>query len=706
MTDVGSAEVEVTGDVRNFARQTERELNSQLARIDLDDVKVDIDTDAARRSGEKAGRQIGDGVRKGSDESLNKNKGGFASSLKKAFTPNPALFDSLRAPFAAALSTPAVAAAIAVAGTVALAFVGAFAAALATAGLGAVFLGVGAAALFGAKKSRDDAQKDLDAAEERVRKAEQRAQSGTAASKRSLADARAELAKAQEQVAKNQAFEKLDSSLTKLGNTLQTVAQKAAQPLLKPFNEAIQTLDKALVRIGPLLTTIFAGLAPAIGPLTQGIVGFVEEFLKVLTADPATLIGMKDALIALGANLPRIGTALGTLFALFASNENNVRNIGLLFGLLEVAIGQIATTITILSTVLDALVVAWNAVGSAISAAVGWITGTAIPAITSAASAVGAFFQGIGSAIAGFFTAAVQFFVDLPGRIMAAVAALPGLIGTFFSTMFDHAITVIGIGIGAAIALFLGLPGLIVSAIQALPGLVATVFTALWARARAIVSAGISAVVSFFAQLPGRARGAISALVGAVSSVISAAANAARTQATNLVNGAVNIIRNLPGKIRSALSSVRSAVTGAFAGAGGWLLSAGRRIIDGLVSGIKAGFGRVQGMLSSLTSMLPSWKGPAEVDRKILEQSGRLVMQGFDTGLRSGFRDIEKTLGDLTGDLPGFTAGPVRGGDGATARGNTYLTIEKIEISATDRAGGEEAAEAILERLGAATLAR
>ena len=180
--DVGRAEVEVTGDVRNFARQTERDLDAALSKINLS------------KSSEGVGRSVGQGIRKGTEEDLSGSRGRISGFLKKAFTPDPGMFQALRAPFAAALSTPITAAVVAVAGTAALAFIAAFGAAIATAGLGAVFLGIGAAALFGAKQSRDEAQKDLDAAEERVRKAQQRAKSGTAAAKRSLADAREELA--------------------------------------------------------------------------------------------------------------------------------------------------------------------------------------------------------------------------------------------------------------------------------------------------------------------------------------------------------------------------------------------------------------------------------------------------------------------------------------------------------------------------------
>lgn len=735
VADVGRAEIEVVGDVRNFARQTERDLDAALSKIKLDPIKVEADTDAARKSGRDAGKAFSDSA----GDETRRNKGRISSALKEAFTPHPGMFAALRAPFAAALSTPIGAAVVAVAGTAALAFVGAFTAAIATAGLGAIFLGIGAAALFGAKQSRDEAQKDLEAAEESVRKAQQRAKSGTASAKRSLAEARVELAKAQAAVEDNAAFVKLDSSLAKLGDTLKNVGKSAAAPLMGPFTDAINLLSDKALELTPVLHDIFTGLAPAIVPLTEGLAGFVEEFLKVLTADPKTLEGMRDALIALGDNLPRLGAALGQMFAIFASNENNVRNIGLLFGLLEMALFQLGSTIHGLSKVLDGLIIAWNAIKDAGAATIDWITGTAVPAIVGAAQAVGRFFAAIPgvissawSAVTGFFSGAfsaissfvsnvvtsiVGFFTALPGRIVAAITALPGMIGAFFSNMISNIAFLIGFGIGTIVSFFVNLPGRILAAIRAIPGLVAGVFTSVWNTARAIVSAGISAVIGFFIQLPGRARSAISSLIGIVSSIFSSAAGSARSGASNIVNGAIAIVRGLPGKIKSALSTVRSSVLSAFAGAGSWLVSAGSNIIAGVKNGITNAIGGavdaarnaakriVDGFKSALKIGSPSKLAEMEIGAPITQGIARGVIRDMvlvDKAIRKIIPSVTKP--DIGIAVP---AGRPRGGDGASL-GMVHVTIQSgaIIIQGQGRQAGQEAAEAILERLGAATLAR
>jgi hypothetical protein len=116
----------------------------------------------------------------------------------------------------------------------------------------------------------------------------------------------------------------------------------------------------------------------------------------------------------------------------------------------------------------------------------------------------------------------------------------------------------------------------------------------------------------------------------------------------------------------------------------------------------------VRGLLNDLTSMLPDWKGPAEVDRKILHDSGRMVMAGFESGLTSQFDSVKRTLAGLTSDLPSVSlpSGSARGGDGAsmnTPSGGRTITVTlgpgSIVIQGSGAAAGQEAAEALLEAL-------
>jgi hypothetical protein len=242
------------------------------------------------------------------------------------------------------------------------------------------------------------------------------------------------------------------------------------------------------------------------------------------------------------------------------------------------------------------------------------------------------------------------------------------------------------------------------------------VFNATWNAAKAIVSAGVAAILFLLVALPQRALGALTSLIGVVRSVFTSAAGAARSGASSVVTGAISVLLNLPGRIRSALSTVRSAVTGAFAGAAGWLVSAGRNIIAGVRNGIVSAIGgAVAAARNAAKRIVDGFKSALSIGSpsKVMEtEVGRWIPAGVADGIRKNMKPIKTQIDavvgpDLLGDLPKFLGPRPRGGDGS-ALGGLHVTIQAgaIVIQGQGREAGREAAEAILERLGAATLAR
>ena len=61
--------------------------------------------------------------------------------------------------------------------------------------------------------------------------------------------------------------------------------------------------------------------------------------------------------------------------------------------------------------------------------------------------------------------------------------------------------------------------------------------------------------------------------------------------------------------------------------------------------------GSVRSKLSELTSMIPSWKGPAPVDKVLLTPAGEMIMQGLIKGLESQYGAVRDSLRGLTEDL-------------------------------------------------------
>jgi hypothetical protein len=630
VTDVGSARVEVTADVRGFARDTQRKLDAALSRLRLKEkVKVDVDEDHADRSFM--------GLARSAAQRLTEGLSGAFNSLGSTLAPvagaaGAALGVTLAVALAAAV-VPALAAALtAVAGL----------------GLGAGLLGLGAFALKDVKS--------------------------------------------------------LQKALGGLGDALKSVGRWAAMPLLKPLETAIHSITSLVKGLGPTFRSIFTGLAPIVQPLTDAISGFVKNVLG----------GLKDSMPGIVAlfkgfsqALPGVGAALGDFFRTIFGNKDLLDNVaraltGLVTGPLKL-LGPLISGLTVIFAALNNAVIlssqGWGEIGRAIESFIN--TSGALDRVRQAWAPLGAAIQVVWDKLKAF--AGEDDTGKLALRMNDLITSIKtawGQLGPFLSVLLSEAWGVIREKWDQIVV-----PWWNNTAKPWLQTEIKKAFETAFELAKKAVEDKLNGLATSamakLRALPGQIGAALSGIVGAVSRPFTNAASAAINGANKVVTGAVSVFRGLANKVGSALSGVKNAVTGAFSGAGSWLLSAGRKIIDGLVSGIRSGFDRVKGLLKSLTSLLPDWKGPAELDKKILRQSGQLVMKGFQSGLEDQFSSVRKTLGGLTGDLPGFTApsGARRGGDGASAAAPRGPITVNVTINGQGQAAGEEAAEAILTAL-------
>lgn len=126
----------------------------------------------------------------------------------------------------------------------------------------------------------------------------------------------------------------------------------------------------------------------------------------------------------------------------------------------------------------------------------------------------------------------------------------------------------------------------------------------------------------------------------------------------DITGGLANGIRSNQGEAGRAAGDTKGSITGAFGGAGNWLVSTGSTIVNGLVSGIRSMFGSVRSALGALTSLIPSWKGPYSVDRKLLTPNGKVIMGSLIDGLESGYKPVKSLLGDMTTDIASTFGSP------------------------------------------------
>lgn len=131
----------------------------------------------------------------------------------------------------------------------------------------------------------------------------------------------------------------------------------------------------------------------------------------------------------------------------------------------------------------------------------------------------------------------------------------------------------------------------------------------------------------------------------------------ARDEVVGRLTAMIQDFRNWPSHIANAVGDL-----------GRVLWNAGVRLVSGLIDGIKSQFARVRDTLLNLTSMMPSWKGPEDVDRHLLTNSGQLIMGSLVDGFKQGESEIEQYLQSLTGFIGAF------GPDGVRVLGETRLT--------------------------------
>lgn len=163
---------------------------------------------------------------------------------------------------------------------------------------------------------------------------------------------------------------------------------------------------------------------------------------------------------------------------------------------------------------------------------------------------------------------------------------------------------------------------------------------AAWDGIRSIIGGSIQGIQGLISAGVGAIKGLWSGAWNAVRSTCVSAWNGIKSAITSGINTAVSTIRTLPSRAVSALGSL-----------GSTLYNAGANLINGFISGIKSKIGSVAGTLRGLTSKLTSWKGPEDLDKRLLTPAGQYVIEGFIRGLESRYPTVKTSLAALTASI-------------------------------------------------------
>lgn len=145
---------------------------------------------------------------------------------------------------------------------------------------------------------------------------------------------------------------------------------------------------------------------------------------------------------------------------------------------------------------------------------------------------------------------------------------------------------------------------------------------------------------------------------------------AAKEKAGELVDAILQWFKDLPGKILDAIGDLSRI-----------LFNAGKDIIQGLLDGIGSMIGSLSRKFGEITSMIPDLKGPAVVDRVLLQPAGQMIMGGLIAGIDDGEGLLRKKLTDVTGLVRSVGDGSLSIPSGMPAPSGGGTTVVNITVS-------------------------
>lgn len=457
------------------------------------------------------------------------------------------------------------------------------------------------------------------------------------------------------------------SELVKLLATYLSVALQQLASELGPvialfagaLTDALKTFEPVLALIAktilPAAAEAGAGLAKALGPLAPAIVQVatavsgallkalpqILPLLPKLTDSFVQLAGvmadgLAKSLIDIIPLLPPLITAFVQIVGVFLRVETAaVKVLTFLFkfpGAIEIVKGSLggikdalSAVGSFFSTIGHAISSFFTSVTDAPSKAAG-VFKTFGSAITGALSAIGGFLSTIGGTIIGFFT-------SLPGKILAGLQALPGLLVAFIKGALTSLVVAVAFALGLIVGIFTKLPGDIVRGLQTLGPIVGHALKTAWDNAVAATISGVTAVINFAKSLPGKVKDGIVALGGIIRGLAVSAWNGFRSAVVSGINSTVSFVKGLPGRIRSAITSLGGLIRNV-------ATSAWNSFRSAVVSGVNNTISFVRGLPGKIRGALGNLGG-------ILLNSGKAIIDGLRNGINNGIQSVLNTLRDL-----------------------------------------------------------
>lgn len=322
------------------------------------------------------------------------------------------------------------------------------------------------------------------------------------------------------------------------------------------LNTALSTLQQVLSPLLPVIGELVGELAGGLASALTVITPYLVDVANILAAHPDLLAAAVTAWMAYRAALIAVAVYEAIVDAL-----NPV-------GWIILAVAAIAAGAYLIyknwSAVTDALKSAWGAISGFFQGIWNWI-------------------MGVGTSIGNWFTVTLPgFFTSLPGRIWAALSAIPTILYNLFLSALNLAGQAIGIGIGLIIAFWIKTPGMLWDAVKGIGHLFVDLWNLAFTLGKAYLDAGIATVMFVFTQLPGKIANFVGKLPGIIGGAFRSAWAAAKNYVSDGADAVVGFVQRLPGRISGFMRNV-----------GHDILSGLKSGINSVISGFNSGINRV-----------------------------------------------------------------------------------------------------------------
>jgi TP901 family phage tail tape measure protein len=393
-------------------------------------------------------------------------------------------------------------------------------------------------------------------------------------------------------------------------NKLAEVFDKNLMPTMQEFHKGIQ--DQALPMLKSLGDLVMNQVVPAfkfVAEIIQNyVVPAIEDVIKFYKEHKTTIDLVVKAVLIFAAAL-----------------AGTIATIILIAGVITALL--IAGGIMMLIVAFEAIVTAIEWVTDAFDTLIGWVVSLYETIVTS--------FSEAGTAISDWFTNVVTWFEELPGKVWAAIQALPTVLHDAAVAAFDAFFYYSSFIITKVILFFTrDLPAGIVAGLA-------------WIGQ--IIVDGWNAIVTWFSALPDR----LGNIAGSIWTTITNWFNRTYTDVLlwvmRMINGITDWWNGLGPKVQTALSNFWRGVMNFFANADTILLEVGRNIIRGLINGIddmvQSGVNAArravekmrQGVEDALKMGSPS---------KVFAEIGKFSMLGYIQGIEDNVKAVNSIWGD------------------------------------------------------------